>query len=968
MRRSASARSLRPWTDIRFATLIAAVLASSVVALSVIHVATPSLERLNRERVDPCLDGITAAVAPLRLTFSDSVLVRGWLTNQCMEPFFHQQAKWVGLGLLAQLVLAGMLYALHPWWLGRRRRLTRLASAGNADVLAELDGLARQAGLPRPPLWLLAPYAGTHGGQAFGLPRRRRVCLDVGLLLRYDTDRAGFRAVIRHELGHLHNRDVDRTYLTIAIWWSFVASLVAPLIALSLNPDVLRRPQQWSWSGDPASSRELLHRLVALLFLTAVVYLARNAILRSRELHADVVAAGWESTDGALRRVVRSLPWPPQVSRFPVPRRWRGYGAHLGTHPDPRRRVAAMDDPDRLARTSGWELAGLGLVTALVLNNISLFVGNLMGRYLVIGLVLLALPAGALLVGALVSALRQVDAPHRGQGPSRRDAVLLPIAVAAGFATGGPLSLLAADTNLGGFAAGPVAFAVNTTLLVTGFLLISAWTRSVGRSLDESSTGGHRAVSARVVTATAVAVGAPMFALWYFYGYGTNLFMTFHGQGWPATGWAIEWYSTLADTIGGLYVYQPLLRTRQTPLASLGMVLLWAVPAVLLSRRHRDSRQSVCFRRAAAVGAIAGLVAVIAAIAIPYAAQAVLPTDVRRIPDEINDEVLLHFPFVHMGTYLAVAALLQAVAAAVVAAMATRLRPVLVPLTVTTTAVLSTAGLYVSWAVSSCINLVASSKTNSCRPMLFLPDEHVDVHLHFILVWGAAAAIPVALISAGIAALWRRLRPTPPTAPVTDRHHRRRLAAGVLGALGTLVIAAAAVAVPDNIDDWTPGAAPSVAVAPPDPGQPPSAPTIDPCLIGTWRETSHRTDTAIGFDPARFTSSGTIQTFTAEGVATLDTGTGVTETAIVGGHLVEVITTGSITARYHTDNGVIRYDDEKVARAGTVTIKVNGSVRGEDPLTADLSDERYACSGDTLRQINGEPSMSSQYAVELNRT
>src|SRR2546425_4915556 len=34
-----------------------------------------------------------------------------------------------------------------------------------------------------------------------------------------------------HELGHLHNRDVDRTYMTMALWYSFVLVGVLPLLA-----------------------------------------------------------------------------------------------------------------------------------------------------------------------------------------------------------------------------------------------------------------------------------------------------------------------------------------------------------------------------------------------------------------------------------------------------------------------------------------------------------------------------------------------------------------------------------------------------------------------------------------------------------------------------------------------------------------------------------------------------------------
>lgn len=68
---------------------------------------------------------------------------------------------------------------------------------------------------------------------------------------------------------------------------------------------------------------------------------------------------------------------------------------------------------------------------------------------------------------------------------------------------------------------------------------------------------------------------------------------------------------------------------------------------------------------------------------------------------------------------------------------------------------------------------------------------------------------------------------------------------------------------------------------------------------------------------------GAWQTFTGSGVARLDSGMGRTDTAAADGHLVESPSRGANTARYRTDNGVIRYVNEAVTRRGAVTIKVN---------------------------------------------
>src|SRR5205823_4879351 len=126
---------------------------------------------------------------------------------------------------------------------------------------------------------------------------RRYVQLDAALVDTFATDPAAFRAVVLHELAHLRNRDVDVTYLTIAIWRSFVALAVLPLVLLLLHPSLFATPLRWRLAE--LSPSLLLRAGVAMLVLAGLVYLTRNAVLRTRELYADARTAGFAPT--ALR-------------------------------------------------------------------------------------------------------------------------------------------------------------------------------------------------------------------------------------------------------------------------------------------------------------------------------------------------------------------------------------------------------------------------------------------------------------------------------------------------------------------------------------------------------------------------------------------------------------------------------------------------------------------------------------------
>jgi Zn-dependent protease with chaperone function len=1005
--------SLRSGTDLRFAILITAVLASSVVAFGVVGTASPALARLHAEQVAPCIAGIDERAAPI-VDQMDRLRAKLHLVNTCVGPSLRMQAGGVAAGLAAEFMVAGLLFVLHPWWLRRRRRMVPLDVRDNADVFDELDTLAREAGLARPvraaarpaqaagpasptdmagrdglPQWLLAPYAATHGGQAFGLPGRRQVCLDVGLLVRFDTDRAGFRAVVRHELAHLHNRDVGRTYLTIAIWWSFVVTAMVPFVALSVHPGLLRDPWDVALPTDPVESA---YRAVALIALIVVVYLVRNAVLRTREGHADRVAAGWEGPDGALVRVVEALPWPPErggrtsADRLQaggwratarrcsgaVARRW----AHLGAHPRPGDRVAAIGDPARLDRAGAWDMAGLGVVAGLALCNVSLFVGNLAGAAVIIGLGLVALPVGMVLTGLLAGAVRR-EAAVGGHG------WWLPVALTAGFTVGGSLSLLAADTGLTGPASGWREFLVGAAVLLVGTALVAGWVRSAC-TLDrtaadaEATVGGDGAVAAgsrwwsRTVTAVAVTVSGPLFACWHLSTFGTDSRLGQLPEAMvPVAGWAIGWYSTVTGLVGLPMFYLPLNDVRHSPVAPVAAVLLWAAPVALQLRRRRRAGRSgdagagagellPGAGRAVLVGGVAGLVVVVVAVALPFGAAALVPLDVR-LATAVAGGSPMGFSVVYEHVFLAVAAVAMAGAAAVTAAGAARLRPVLVPLAVTVAAVPATAAVYVTWAVSSCIDMVGPGRGVPCGPRLLIPDGFLSAYLHTVVTWGLVAAVPAAALGAAVGVLSRRLRPT----PVRIRPVRSggTLPVTALGVLACLLLAGAAHRVPADVAFWTPTPPPPI----PDPVAGATTP-IDPCVVGRWRETRARYVDAVGGVRADYVREGAVQEFRADGTFTLDFGDGVVATATVGGHQVRFVRSGRITARFSTVDGAIRYVGADVDRPGVQSLSIDGVLRQSDPLDPAMTDDRYTCSGDVMHESQtGVLDAQGPYDIALTR-
>ena len=94
-----------------------------------------------------------------------------------------------------------------------------------------------------------------------------------------------------HELGHIRNRDIDQTYLAVAVWWAFVVAALLPMAGLLI-------------SGKLSPPAPLIWRAVVLALL---VYLLRNSILRSREFGADARVAELDP-DTSLGQVLAGQP------------------------------------------------------------------------------------------------------------------------------------------------------------------------------------------------------------------------------------------------------------------------------------------------------------------------------------------------------------------------------------------------------------------------------------------------------------------------------------------------------------------------------------------------------------------------------------------------------------------------------------------------------------------------------------
>ncbi|MDG4797597.1 M48 family metalloprotease [Micromonospora sp. WMMD1082] len=700
-------------------------------------------------------DAVARLAAEGTITDADRAAVQREF-RACLRPAFAGQYVGAAAGLGTLTVVTTIGYLAHPQWLIHRRRLRRIDSTAAPALVGELDQLYREAGLTRAPRWLLAPRRRTTGGQAFGLPGRRCVQLDAGLVLLRRTDPPAFRAVVRHELAHLRNRDVDLTYLTMAVWWAFLAVAILPRLVLALFPGLLGVP------GEPLG-RTTLRTLAALLVMTVLVYGVRNALLRIRERHADAFAAGHTTSDGALARV---------LGRLPPPRRWYG---RWGTHPLPADRLRTVRDPTTLLVPAYGVLVAAGLPAGALTADLSVTAGLRFGLDARLGIALLGLFVGPWLGGLLAVTLWQNVAARADE--ARRVPMWFggPVVLAAAFLAGTLLSLqqVTSATGLPGIG-GLDSWLVAAAVLAAGAVLLGAWVDAAARAADAGGRPSRWTPPATVATAalvagTALMVWLPLSRLSYGFAFSP-------GTG-PATGPDPGWYAATAAIVGGQL--GPATHFVFHPLTLPALALLWLVP-VLAARRRADVTAPL--RRAILVGLGTGAVAAVAAAALPVLAPRVLPVGVRSEPPSGTAGE----PYVTVlgNTVIAVGSLAVAVAVLVLAFGRGRLRPAGSVLAAVVSGLLATGGYVMLGVPAYCLADVTDP--GWCLPV----PSAVEISrvAHWIIVQGVLlAAVPLVGFVIAAAALRPDVRPAEEARPaggeIRSARHVRGPTVAVLAAV-----------------------------------------------------------------------------------------------------------------------------------------------------------------------------------------
>lgn len=268
---------------------------------------------------------------------------------------------WIGpIGTLFLLWgLTVYFYRQHPAQIRRQKGLVPADAQKDAALLSAVTQLATDAGVAPLPQIELGPQK-NQDGQAFGFAAQPILRLGGGLHFLRLKKPAFFQAIVVHELAHLLNRDVQRTYWSQALWQAFlvVICLLAPLHWLFFFLGSIDSGLWLIFAIPVALAMTLLIGIQIGLIILLVTFI-RRGVLHVREYYADWRAAVCGAEAGMLEIL-------QQPRAEPTRSRWQRL---MRFHPSVAGRYAVLINPAPLFRVNRELPFTAGILTGVLFTG-----------------------------------------------------------------------------------------------------------------------------------------------------------------------------------------------------------------------------------------------------------------------------------------------------------------------------------------------------------------------------------------------------------------------------------------------------------------------------------------------------------------------------------------------------------------------------------------------------------------------
>lgn len=251
--------------------------------------------------------------------------------------------------ILAVTFICGMIiYKRHPNKIISEQKLINTGKDSSDKYLrlnAEIRKLSEESGIYPPDIYI-APHF-TSGAQAFGVSDHKSIRIDNGLRLMFFKNYEKFRSIILHELGHIANRDVSKTYMAQSVWKTVLFVFAVPTTIIVCAAFLFKIVKKFSGGLDTGEFKELLFQglpaVIILLFSLAaffiVVRLLLKSILRTREFYAD-----WRAAVNGAKESLTSY-FSENINKE---KKSSGVKKLFSWHPSIKERIDCLNDPSVL--------------------------------------------------------------------------------------------------------------------------------------------------------------------------------------------------------------------------------------------------------------------------------------------------------------------------------------------------------------------------------------------------------------------------------------------------------------------------------------------------------------------------------------------------------------------------------------------------------------------------------------------
>ncbi len=256
--------------------------------------------------------------------------------------------------ILATFFLATIIYLIHPFRIRFNRKLRQITREDDPEFVGAMQKLISLSGIAPSPGIEVEPASRSTDGQAFGLWNHYALRLSGRLRLLFRQDPEGFRAIILHELAHIANADIFRTYFSQAIWVAVVGLTVIPFTVLIFVK---------IWTGlSPNDAPIVLLALVKTSVTLLIINAIRGNLLQTREYYADWRASLWGAGESLVKILRRNDTLTNKTMHWT--RLWK-------FHPAPRQRLAGLQDPGGLFLIKLALSFFVGVLPGLMLGGLS---------------------------------------------------------------------------------------------------------------------------------------------------------------------------------------------------------------------------------------------------------------------------------------------------------------------------------------------------------------------------------------------------------------------------------------------------------------------------------------------------------------------------------------------------------------------------------------------------------------------